>query len=119
MIIYYYWDKNFAIFSEKIILKWIKTSYDSDKLTYRNNLAKFTSKEPFKMASKILEIGKSHFFGILKVTYSEHNFSFMSRNLEFIITRAVTSYEVSNNGLQIQNGCQTWFLYMIQFRYWI
>ena len=31
-------------------------SEDSNKLTYRNNLAKFIYKEPFKMATKSLEI---------------------------------------------------------------
>ena len=38
-----------------------QTSEDSNRLTYRNNLAKFVSKEPFKMAAKSLEIAKSHF----------------------------------------------------------
>ena len=48
-----------------------QTSEDSKKLTYRNNLPKFTSKEHFKMAAKSLELGKRHFLrhivGVFKV----------------------------------------------------
>ena len=48
-----------------------QTSEDSKKITYRHNLAKFISKEHFKMATKSLELGKSHFLrhivGIFKV----------------------------------------------------
>ena len=43
----------------------------------------------------------------------------MSKKLEFIITYAIISYGVTNNGLKIQNGCQTLLLFMIQFWYWI
>ena len=38
-----------------------QTSEDSKKLTYGNNLAKFLSREQFKMAVKSLELGKSNF----------------------------------------------------------
>ena len=48
-----------------------QTSEDSKTLTYRNNLAKFISKEHFKMTAKGLERGKSHFLrhlvGVFKV----------------------------------------------------
>ena len=43
----------------------------------------------------------------------------MSKKLELIIICAITSYGVTNNGLKIQNGCQTLLLFMIQFWYWI
>ena len=43
----------------------------------------------------------------------------MSKKLEFISTCAITSYGVTNNGLKIQNGCQTLLFFMIQFWYWI
>ena len=48
-----------------------QTSEDSKKLTYRNNLVKFMSREHFEMPAKSLELGKSHFLwhivGVFKV----------------------------------------------------
>ena len=48
-----------------------QTSENSKKITYRSNLAKFISREHFKMAAKSLELGKSHFLlhivGVFKV----------------------------------------------------
>ena len=48
-----------------------QTSENSKKLTYRHNVAKFISRKHFKMATKSLELGKSHFLrhivGIFRV----------------------------------------------------
>ena len=43
----------------------------------------------------------------------------MSKNSEFIITCAINSQGIANNGLKIENGCQTLLLFVIQFWYWI